>query len=118
MAQNSQTLQLQAILDTYTYSTNVPATTLKVFLICQNIQYVVKGTLVLQAQNSPFQQQWLRDYRLALFVLCLVIIDLLILGVYTLIEGISGNLGVKLTTNRENPEETIGVRTSIYLCIC
>ena len=46
---------------------------------------------------------------MALCVLCLVIIDLIILGVYTMIEAIRGNLGVKRIANREMPEETIGV---------
>ena len=46
---------------------------------------------------------------MVLGVLCLVVIDLVILGAYTLVEGVRGNLGVKLTSNREFPEETIGV---------
>ena len=46
---------------------------------------------------------------MSLFVLSLVVIDLVILGVYTLVEGLRGNLGVKLTTNRELPQETFGV---------
>ena len=46
---------------------------------------------------------------MSLFVLSLVVIDLVILGVYTLVEGLRGNLGVKLTTNQELPQETFGV---------
>ena len=46
---------------------------------------------------------------MSLFVLCLVVIDLVILGAYTLVEGVRGNLGVKLTANRELSEETFGV---------
>ena len=46
---------------------------------------------------------------MALFVLCLVVIDLVILVTYTVVEGLRDNLGVKLTTNRELPEETFGV---------
>ena len=46
---------------------------------------------------------------MALFVLCLVVIDVVILGVYTVTEGLRGNLGVKLTPNRELPEESVGV---------
>ena len=49
---------------------------------------------------------------MALFVLCLVVIDLVILVTYTVVEGVSDNLGVKLTTNRELSEETFGVRIS------
>ena len=48
---------------------------------------------------------------MVLFVLCLVVIDVVILGVYTLTEGLRGNLGVRLTTNRELPEESVGVST-------
>ena len=47
---------------------------------------------------------------MTLFVLCLVIIDVFILGTYTINEGAEGNLGVKLIPNREMHEETIGVR--------
>ena len=46
---------------------------------------------------------------MALFVLFLVIIDLVILVAYTVVEGLRDNLGVKLTTNRELPEEILGV---------
>ena len=51
---------------------------------------------------------------MALFVLCLVVIDVAILGVYTLIEGLKGNLGVKLIMNRELPRETVGVSECIH----
>ena len=46
---------------------------------------------------------------MVLFVLSLVVIDVVILGVYTLTEMTKGDLGVKLTPNREMPEEIIGV---------
>ena len=55
------------------------------------------------------RQPALKDHLMALFVLCLVVIDLVILGVYTLTEGLRGNLGVKLVSNREMPNEAIGV---------
>ena len=55
-------------------------------------------------------QPLLKDYALTLFVLCLVVIDVFILGIYTVTEGLKGNLGVKLTPNREMNEETIGVK--------
>ena len=55
------------------------------------------------------QQSFLKDYAMVLFVLCLVVMDLVILGVYTLTEGLRDNLGVKLTTNQELSEETFGV---------
>ena len=47
---------------------------------------------------------------MALYVLCLVVIDLVILVTYTVVEGLRDNLGVKLTTNQELPKETFGVR--------
>ena len=53
---------------------------------------------------------------MALFVLYLAIIDVVILLVYTVTEGIGDNLGVKLISNREQPEETFGVRYSMTLC--
>ena len=51
----------------------------------------------------------IKDYVLALLVLCLVVIDLIILGSYTAIEGIRDQLGVKLTANKENREDITGV---------
>ena len=58
---------------------------------------------------------------MALFVLCLVIIDIVILLLYTVTEAVRGNLGAKLTPNRELPEETIGVSNTMYsdyVCVC
>ena len=49
---------------------------------------------------------------MVLLVLCLTIIDLVILGLYTAVEAVRDNLGVKLTSNRELPEEMIGVSYS------
>ena len=46
---------------------------------------------------------------MALFVLCLAIIDIVILLTYTVTEAVRDNLGVKLTSNRENTHETFGV---------
>lgn len=46
---------------------------------------------------------------LILFVLCLVVIDVFILGSYTAIEGCKGQLGVRKISNKENLEETMGV---------
>ena len=51
---------------------------------------------------------------MALLVLCLVVIDLVILITYLGVEGFRGNLGVKLATNREFPQETIGVSFNFY----
>lgn len=49
---------------------------------------------------------------MVLFVVCLVVIDIVILGVYTLTELVRGQLGVELIPNRENREDIIGVRCS------
>ena len=46
---------------------------------------------------------------MAFSVLCLAIIDVIILLLHAVIEAARDNLGVKLTQNRENPEETFGV---------
>ena len=54
-------------------------------------------------------QSLLQDYSMALFVLCLVVIDIVILGVYTVAEAVRGNLGVRDTPNREQPQVTPGV---------
>ena len=47
---------------------------------------------------------------MALFVLCLVIIDVIILLLHAVIEATRDNLGVKLTANREVTEGTFGVK--------
>ena len=51
----------------------------------------------------------IKDYALALFVVSLVVIDVIILGIFTLVEVRRGELGVIRTTNKENMEDTIGV---------
>ena len=56
-----------------------------------------------------FFQRLFRDYLMALFVLCLAIIDIVILLLHAVIEATRDNLGVKLIPNRELPEETFGV---------
>ena len=48
----------------------------------------------------------LKDYMMALHILCLTIIDI---ATYTVMEGVRENLGVKLTASQELPENTIGV---------
>ena len=52
---------------------------------------------------------------LALIVLCLVVIDILILGSYTAAKGSKGELGVKEIANKENREEIMGVRYAFYV---
>ncbi|CAI8049960.1 Gamma-aminobutyric acid type B receptor subunit 2, partial [Geodia barretti] len=66
--------------------------------------------------NKPLglKATFLQDYAMVLFVLSLVVIDVVILGVYTLTEMVKGDLGVKLTPNREMPEEIIGPTAEIH----
>jgi len=51
----------------------------------------------------------LKDRHLALGVLMLVLTDLVILLVYTIVEGIQGNLIAQRVPNRENPMDVEGV---------
>ena len=53
--------------------------------------------------------QKLKDYHLALFVCALVAVDVVILFIYTLVEGLRGNLEPSMVPNTENPSDTIGV---------
>ena len=53
--------------------------------------------------------QALKDWQLALGVLTLVLIDLTILLVYTIMEGVHGNLTAIRVPNRENPRVVVGV---------
>ena len=55
--------------------------------------------------------QKLKDYHLALFVCALVAVDVVILFIYTLVEGLRGNLEPMKVPNSENPSDTIGVST-------
>ena len=50
--------------------------------------------------------QILHDWHLALMVLAMVVIDLIILVVYTAVEGSRGNLGAVRHVDRENPVDT------------
>ena len=50
-------------------------------------------------------------------VLVLVVVDLVILVVYTMVEGIRGNLGAEKIKNRENPMDTKGVSRSVCILV-
>ena len=54
---------------------------------------------------------------MALFVGILVIVDVLILLIYTVHEGIWGNLDPTKTINVENPSDTHGVSTALKLLL-
>ncbi|CAI8049955.1 Gamma-aminobutyric acid type B receptor subunit 2 [Geodia barretti] len=73
--------------------------------------------------NNPLQLKtsFFRDYLMALFVLSLAVIDVVILLTYTATEAVRDNLGVKLTANRELPNETFGATAEqhkyfFYIC--
>ena len=53
-----------------------------------------------------------KDPHLALFVCALVAVDVVILLLFTLVEGLQGNLEPSMVPNTENPSDTRGV--SIY----
>ena len=53
--------------------------------------------------------QILKDWHLALGVLLLVLIDLIILLVYTTVQGVQGNLIAMKEPNQENRRGTKGV---------
>jgi len=59
----------------------------------------------------------MKDSHLALFVCALVMVDVVILLVYTLVEGLMGSLEPKRTVNAENPSEIQGVSKMHGQCI-
>ena len=56
------------------------------------------------------------DWHLALAVLCLVVIDISILGLYMLVEGVRGQLEATRVKNMENPEDITGVSKFLRSC--
>ena len=54
-------------------------------------------------------QKLFKDYMMAVYVMCLAVIDIVILSLYTISEAARDELGVKLTLNRELPETVSGV---------
>ena len=52
---------------------------------------------------------------MALFVCALVTVDVVILLVYTLVEGLMGNLEPKRTVHAEHPDMLHGVGSSGYM---
>ena len=53
-----------------------------------------------------------------MLVLMLVVVDLVILVVYTMVEWIRGNLGAERIENRENPMDTKGVSSDQCVVFC
>ena len=59
---------------------------------------------------SPFaSDQKPKDPHLVLFVCALVAVDVIILLLFTLVEGVQGNLEPSMVPNTENPSDTQGV---------
>ena len=68
-----------------------------------NIVTIILASVVLSSCQEFY------DWHLALAVLSLVVIDICILGLYMLVDGVRGQLKANRIENRENPEDTIGV---------
>ena len=51
----------------------------------------------------------MKDKHLALFVIALVVVDVVILSVYTLVDGLMGNLEPTKVISAENPSYTLQV---------
>ena len=64
---------------------------------------------VMQCTPIFYSPQIMKDSHLALFVCALVMIDVVILLMYSLVEGLMGNLKPKRIVNAENPSEILGV---------
>ena len=58
----------------------------------------------------------MRDWKLALVVTVFVLIDIITLVVYTIVEGLGGNLNAILVQNEENPSTELGIGVSIFTC--
>ena len=69
-------------------------------------------TLAVYDKLTP---QIIKDWMLALAVLLLCVVDLIILVVYTAVEGATGNLEAKRVINTENPMEVRGVSLILEL---
>ena len=61
--------------------------------------------------------QKIQDWQLFVVVLVLVVVDLIILGTYTGIEGRKDNLSATRLVNKENPEDEKGVSIVIHVII-
>ena len=56
-----------------------------------------------------YSHQIMKDKHLALFVIALVVVDVVILSVYTLVDGLMGNLEPTKVISAENPSYTLQV---------
>ena len=80
---------------------------LDIFTLKKVENFTLPQTKTISAPFAPHQT--LKDHHLALFVCALVAVDLVILFIYTLVEGVRGGLEPMRVSNTENPSETRGV---------
>jgi len=83
--------------------------------MCTNI-----AACVVQMRSTSISfnlHQNMKDYHLALFVCALVMVDVVILFVYTLVEGVRGNLEPTRTIHAENPSDARGVSRVDVICL-
>ena len=52
----------------------------------------------------------IKDWHLMVFVLCLLLVDVVMLTVYTFLEGLVAQFNVGRESNKENPRDVVGVR--------
>ena len=80
---------------------------LDIFTLKKVENFTLPQTKTISAPFAPHQT--LKDHHLALFVCALVAVDLVILFIYTLVEGVRGGLEPMRVSNTENPSEARGV---------
>ena len=56
------------------------------------------------------KHQTIKDKHLVCVIVCLVVVDVTILGLYMLVEGFRGHLRAVLEYSREDSEDIVGVR--------
>ena len=84
---------------------------LDIFTLKKVENFTLPQTKTISAPFAPHQK--LKDLHLALFVCALVAVDLVILFIYTLVEGVRGGLEPMRVSNTENPSDKLGVSMMI-----
>ena len=80
---------------------------LDIFTLKKVENFTLPQTKTISAPFAPHQK--LKDPHLALFVCALVAVDVIILLLFTLVEGLGGGFEPMSVSNTENPSETRGV---------
>ena len=73
------------------------------------VLYTDSSALHVRYFHLSFLMQAIKDVHLFVSVMILVALDIIIIGVYLLSSGVTGNLGAVLTYSRENPIDIFGV---------